>query len=92
MRSLSRPAISTTRQCRFASSAAAADGLEQKPNRLTFYFGKMKESCPETIKAYAVCVREANESEDKDLTRGSCQEEFSAVKACFRQQRREFNY
>mmetsp|Transcript_14752 Transcript_14752/g.19286 ORF Transcript_14752/g.19286 Transcript_14752/m.19286 type:complete len:93 (-) Transcript_14752:1146-1424(-) len=89
---LSRAASHASHQCRSTSGVASVvtESLEQKPNRLTFYFAKMKETCPEAIKEYARCVTSANDNEA--LTRGSCQEEFGLVKACFRQQRREAKY
>lgn len=61
---------------------------QQMPNRLTQYYSRMKtEVCPDAIRAYSTCVTTTNE--EGDLVKGSCQEEFAAVKECFRTVRRQ---
>jgi hypothetical protein len=59
----------------------------QRPNRFTVCFNRMQETCPEAIAAYSDCVSKANE--EGLLTRGACESEFRAVKACFKQARVE---
>ena len=58
----------------------------QQPNRLTRIFSRMKETCPQHIKAYATCV--IRHQQEGTLDKGSCQAEFSMVKDCFRSVRR----
>jgi hypothetical protein len=59
---------------------------QQTPNRFTQVFGKMKETCPSHIKAYATCVMLSENSES--VTKGACEKEFALVKECFRQVRK----
>jgi hypothetical protein len=40
-----------------------SDFWRQEPNRLTRYFQQMKQTCPETIRAYAQCVIQAEQAE-----------------------------
>lgn len=58
---------------------------QQQPNRFTKAFKKMKEVCPNHIKAYATCVMDA-EAVDS-VSKGACAKEFALVKECFRQVR-----
>ena len=69
----------------FSTTAVAATNA-QEPNRLTLYFGQMKEICPDSIQAYSRCVINGNES--GNLLQGSCDKEFAAIKKCFVRVRR----
>ena len=61
---------------------------QQVPNRFTQVYSRMKsDACPEAIRAYSACVATVNE--EGDLVKGSCQEEFAAVKECFRNVRNQ---
>jgi len=71
---------------RAASSSYRTPGV-QKPNQFTRVFTQMKQTCPDRIKAYASCIRLAEEQDM--LQRHVCQEEFAAVKECFREARRQ---
>lgn len=57
----------------------------QSPNRLTLAFQQMKTACPSQISAYAQCV--LNEEGAGNITKGSCDSEYTMVKECFRQVR-----
>lgn len=79
----SRSVSHVSHQFRGKSTASGIVGPSaQRPNRLTQYFGKMKEICPDAIKEYARCVTDKNENEK--LKKSSCQKEFDAVKDCLR--------
>lgn len=56
------------------------------PNRLTAAFNEMKTVCPDAIRLYATCV--SNHHSAGNLEKGSCENEFQAVKECFRGTRR----
>ena len=66
----------------------------QQPNRLSVYVGRMKETCPEVMQAYARCVlrhsednqdnHNTNKNEDNPaLHHHACQDEFRLVQQCF---------
>ncbi|GKY98621.1 hypothetical protein MPSEU_000818800 [Mayamaea pseudoterrestris] len=74
-------------------------GKIQQPNRFTKYFQQLKVTCPDEIKAYADCVNyhahHASSQDDKTadddgsmLRKGSCQDEFDKIKACWETLRR----
>jgi hypothetical protein len=59
----------------------------QLPNRLTQVFQGMKDTCPQFIKAYAVCVMETEKSDSNSTQHKACDKEFAMVKDCFQQVR-----
>jgi hypothetical protein len=83
-------ATSTLRTLKYGqqkiSRSMATTAGAQEPNRLTKYFQQMKQTCPETIRAYAQCVIKAEQA--GNMTKGDCDAEFASVKACFREVRR----
>ena len=73
-------------QQKMSRSMATTSGV-QEPNQLTRHFQQMKKTCPETIRAYAQCVIQAEQA--GNMSKGDCDAEFAKVKACFREVRRE---
>jgi hypothetical protein len=67
-------------------SLATTAGAQQ-PNQLTRYFQQMKQTCPESLRVYAQCVIQAEQA--GNMSKGDCDAEFTNVKACFRQVRRQ---
>lgn len=59
----------------------------QRPNRFTSVYQLMKEECPNDIKAYALCVQDMNNNDERGLQKGSCEKEFSKVKECYQRAR-----
>ena len=67
----------------------------QQPNRLSVYVGRMKETCPDVMQAYARCVLRHSEDDNQDNTNKNdtkdnpalhhraCQDEFRLVQQCF---------
>ena len=48
-------------------------------NRFSTAMKRMKGCCPEYITAYALCI-----TTTESLEKGSCQQEFQALKKCFK--------
>ncbi|KAG7361815.1 hypothetical protein IV203_036916 [Nitzschia inconspicua] len=60
---------------------------QQQPNRFTQSFTRMKQVCPNAIKAYATCVLDAEDRSHSSLTKHSCSNEFRSVRECFKKVR-----
>jgi hypothetical protein len=86
--SASNDTIGCYQQRRMLSSTElqTKSGIQQ-PNRLTTIYQRMKDECPADLKAYAVCVEQANSNDELGLQQGSCQNEFSKVQDCFQRTR-----
>ena len=69
-----------------AASGPDPSKVLRPPNRMTAAFNGMKKTCPDAIRTYATCVTTHHQM--GDLEKGSCQEEFAAVKRCFQSVRR----
>eukprot|EP01083_Nonionella_stella_P106666 308071_1 len=68
-----------------SSSSSNTNSIIQ-PNRMTAAFNEMKNVCPDAIRLYATCVSDHHII--GNLEKGSCANEFKAVKDCFRGVRR----
>jgi hypothetical protein len=69
------------------TTAEGVDDVIPPPNRMTVVYQKMKETCPDKIRAYAACVAKTQRG-NGELVQGSCQEEFQHVQECFKTVRR----
>jgi len=82
--SQSLPAASRT-----GISAAAYSSSSKQPlpftNRFTLAFQHAKQSCPQYMEAYAVCVTAHHNS--GTLEKHCCEEEFRLLKDCFKESR-----
>mmetsp|Transcript_4185 Transcript_4185/g.6137 ORF Transcript_4185/g.6137 Transcript_4185/m.6137 type:complete len:87 (-) Transcript_4185:407-667(-) len=76
------PAIQkTVQRLKPAASSSSSNSIIQ-PNRMTAAFNEMKNACPDAIRLYATCVSDHHII--GSLEKGSCENEFNAVKDCFR--------
>ena len=75
------PSIHKTLHNLAVSTTSDPSKILRPPNRMTTAFNAMKKTCPDAIRTYATCV--ATQHQLGDLEKGSCQDEFAAVKKCF---------
>jgi hypothetical protein len=66
------------------NEAATLQGQPQRPNQFTSIYNQMQIQCPLELKDYANCVINIHNHPDEILEKGSCEDEFRAVKECFR--------
>jgi hypothetical protein len=57
---------------------------QQRPNQFTSIYNQMQIQCPLELRDYANCVINIHNHPDEILEKGSCEDEFRAVKECFR--------
>jgi hypothetical protein len=57
-------------------------GSTQHRTKLGRAFASMLTGCPDTVAAYAACLEAS--SADGDVRQGACQQQFAAMKECFR--------
>jgi hypothetical protein len=68
----------------------AAPAEERPPSRFTAVFNAM--DCQDAMRQYSLCIQKQLESHQNDYTAvkpQSCQSEFDAIMACYRQTRRK---
>ena len=78
----------TATRCFAGDTTTTTLGEPQPTNRFTAAVNRMKESCPEVMRAYATCVLAAQQQPEQTTLHHACDAEFVAVKECFRDARR----